>query len=159
MCFVFFFFGGIHFWNCTHSLSLKNRTKLFDLKQNFGLYEVETTEERQKFQWTREYRGMTLEVDKPVIEILLHASHPDIKEEPVKVEIYLVKEFFKKKKLLDEIVLTDNAWRAYKYSIPEEMGKEIILLIKVSRTWNPQRVLGIPDPRHLGVAVGEIVLY
>ena len=157
--FCILFFGGIHFWNCTHSLSLKNRTELFDLKQNFGLYEVEMMEEGQKFQWTREYGGMTLEVDKPVIAIPLHASHPDIKEEPVKVEIYLVKEFFKKKRLLDEVILNDSVWRTYKYSIPEETGKEIILLIKVSRTWNPQRVLGIPDPRNLGVALGEIVFY
>jgi len=152
-------FGGIHFWNCTHSLSLKNRTELFDLKQNFGLYEVEMMEEGQKFQWTREYGGMTLEVDKPVIAIPLHASHPDIKEEPVKVKIYLVKEFFKKKKLLDEIVLTDNGWRTYEYSIPEEIGKKVILLINVNRTWNPQKALGIPDPRNLGVALGEIVFY
>ena len=154
--FCIFLFSGIHFWNCTHSLSLKNRTELFNLKQNFGLYEVEMMEEGQKFQWTREYGGLTLEVDKPVLKIPLHASHPDIKKEPVKVKIYLVKEFFKKKKLLDEIVLTDNAWRTYKYSIPEEIGEKVILLIKVSRTWNPQRVLGIPDTRHLGVAEGEI---
>jgi len=30
------------------------------------------------------------------------------------------------------------------------------LLIKVSRTWRPLKVLGTPDPRNLGVAVGKI---
>jgi len=78
--FCIFLFGGIHFWNCTHSLSLKSRTELFDLKQNFGLYGIEMTGEGEKFQWTREYAGLTLEVDKSVLKIPLHASHPDIKE-------------------------------------------------------------------------------
>jgi len=68
-----------------------------------------------------------------------------------------VKEFFREKRLLDEVILADNAWRTYEYSIPEEVGKEVILLINVSRTWNPQKELGIPDPRRLGVALGEIV--
>jgi hypothetical protein len=31
-----------------------------------------------------------------------------------------------------------------------------MLLFKVNRTWQPLRVLGTPDPRNLGVAVGEI---
>jgi hypothetical protein len=127
------------------------------LKQNFGLYGVEVMDEGQKFQWTREYGGLAVEVDKPILKIPLHASHPDIKENPVKVEIYLVKDFFKEKKLLDEIVLTDNAWRTHEFPIPEELGNEVILLIHVSRTWNPQKELGVPDSRHLGVAVGEIL--
>jgi hypothetical protein len=153
-----FLFSGIHIWNCTHSLSLKSRTKMFGLKQNFGLYGVEVTDEGKKFQWTREYGGLTLEVDKPVLRIPLHASHPDIKENPVKVEIYLVKDFFKEKTLLDEIVLSDNAWGTHEFPIPQELGNEVILLIHVSRTWSPQKELGVPDSRRLGVAVGEIVL-
>jgi len=39
---------------------------------------------------------------------------------------------------------------------PEEVNQEVILLFKVSRTWNPLKVLGTPDPRNLGVAVGKI---
>jgi O-antigen ligase len=151
-----FLFGGFHFWNCTHSLSLKNRTELFGLKQDFGFYQVETTEEGQKFRWTREYGGLTLKVEKPVLKIPLHASHPDIEKDPVSVGIYLVKEFFKEKRLLGEVVLSDSGWRTFAYSIPEEVGKEAILLIEVSRTWNPQKELGVPDPRRLGVALGEI---
>jgi hypothetical protein len=38
----------------------------------------------------------------------------------------------------------------------EEVGEEVILLFKVSRTWNPLKVQGTPDPRNLGVAVGQI---
>lgn len=153
-----FLFVGIHLWNCTNSLSLKTRTKRFDLKQDFGFYETETTEEGRKFQWTREYGGKTLAIEKPIIEVPLLASHPDIVERPVGVRIYLVKEFFKQKRLLDEITLRRSVWKTYEYSLSEEVGNEVILLIKVSRTWNPQKAKGTPDPRDLGIAVGEIVL-
>lgn len=153
---VIFLFAASHFWNCTHSLSLKNRTELFGLKQNFGFYGTEMIGKGQKFQWTREYAGLALEVDKPVLKIPLHASHPDIKTNPVKVKVYLIKEFFRKKRLLDEIVLDNNGWKTYEFSLPEEVGEEVILLIRVSRIWNPQKLTGIPDPRNLGVAVGEI---
>jgi len=149
-------FGGVHLWNSTHSLSLKSRTEQFGLKQDFGLDKIEKTNDGREFRWTREYGGLTIKVGNPVIEIPLLASHPDIKENPVKVKIYLIKDFFKQKRLLDEIILTKNRWGTYEYHIPEEVNQEVILLFKVSRTWNPLKTLGTPDPRNLGVAVGKI---
>jgi len=149
-------FGGLYGWHCVHSLSLRSRTGLFDIKQDFGFYQLETTKEGRKFQWAGEYGGKELEIQGPVIRIPLHASHPDIQRRPVTVKIYLVKNFFKERKLLDEITLDQNLWKTYEYSLPEEVGRKVILLIEVSRTWNPQKVLGVPDPRNLGVAWGEI---
>ena len=90
------------------------------------------------------------------MEVPLLATHPDIEEKPVKVKIYLIKDFFKEKKLLKELVFTRNVWQTYRFEIPEEIGQEVILLIEVSRTWVPQKILGVPDPRKLGVALGEI---
>jgi hypothetical protein len=149
-------FGAVHLWNSTHSLSLKSRTEQFNLKQDFGFYEHEKTNDGKEFRWTRSYGGLTLKIEKPVIEIPLLASHPDIERNPVRVKIYLVKDFFRHKKLLDEITLTKSVWNTYEYSIPQEVGQEVILLIKVSRTWNPLKTFGTPDPRNLGVAVGKI---
>jgi hypothetical protein len=150
------FFSGAHLWNSAHSLSLKDRTEKVGFRQNFGFYQWEKIEDGREFRWTRGYGGIALQVNRPIMRIPLHASHPDIEKKPIKVEIFLVKNFFRQKKLLAEMTLTDNLWKTYEYSIPEEMGEEVILLIKVSRTWNPQRVRGIPDPRNLGVAVGRI---
>jgi len=149
-------FSGVHLWNSTHSLSLKGRTEQLDLKQNFGLYQKEKTNDGKEFNWTRSYGGLTIKIEKPVIEIPLLASHPDVRKNPVKVKIYLIKDFFKKKKLLAEIIVPESIWKTYEYEVPEEVNQEVILLIKVSRTWNPQKVLGVPDPRNLGVAVGKI---
>ena len=151
-------FTGVHLWNSTHSLSLGSRRAKFNLTQDFGLYETEETSEGRGFRWTRGYGGMSIKIEKPVIQIPLLASHPDIMKNPVKVKIFLIKDFFKQKKQLDEIVLTQSTWKTYEYHVPEEVNQEVILLLKVSRTWNPLKVLGTPDPRNLGVAIGKIDL-
>ena len=149
-------FAGVHLWNSTHSLSLKSRTEQLGLRQDFGFDKLEKTRDGREFRWTRSYGGLTLKIEKPVIEIPLLASHPDIRKNPVTVKIFLVKDFFKKEKLLDEIILKDSNWKTYEYSISEEVNQEVILLIKISRTWNPLKTIGTADPRNLGVALGRI---
>jgi len=69
----------------------------------------------------------------------------------------VVKDFFKKRRLLDEIVLSQNTWENYTYSLPDDVGRDIILLFKISRTWNPMKTFGTPDPRNLGIALGVIM--
>jgi hypothetical protein len=150
------FFGALHLWNSTHSLSLKSSTERFGIKQEFGLDKLEKTKDGREFRWTREYGGMTLKIEKPILRLSLHASHPDIQKEPISVKIYLVKEFFKHYRLLKEIPLNRNDWQDVTLSVQEELGQEVILLIKVSRTWNPLKTNGTPDPRNLGVAISRI---
>jgi succinate dehydrogenase hydrophobic anchor subunit len=149
-------FSAIHLWNSTRSLSLESRTVKYGLNREFGLDKLEKTDVGHEFRWTREYGGMSLKIEKPVLVVPLHASHPDIRKKPVRVRIYLVKDFFKQKKFLKEITLTQNDWQDIVLSVPEDVGQEAILLIKVSRTWNPLKTTGVPDPRNLGVAVGKI---
>ncbi len=149
-------FTGLQLWNSTHSLSLEQRTEQFDLQQNFGFYDTEITPQGKEFRWTQKNAGITLEVKKPVLSIPLHASHPDIQEKPVKVKIFIIKDFFREKVLLDEIVLNKSTWETYEYKIPAEIKEEVILLFKVSRTWNPWKTTGALDTRNLGIALGEI---
>ncbi|MCJ7581799.1 MAG: O-antigen ligase family protein [Candidatus Aminicenantes bacterium] len=149
-------FGIVFLWNSTHSLSLRHRYKEFDLNQNFGLGKTEQTEDGRIFQWTREYGGLPLKITRPIIQIPLLASHPDIKENPVTVKIFLVKDFFKEKMLLGEIVMTKEEWKTYEFELSPALDQDVLLLFKVSRTWNPQKALGVPDPRNLGVAIGSI---
>jgi len=93
-----------------------------------------------------------------VVEIPILASHPDLRTNPVKVRIELVKDLFKQKKLLAEITLRESSWKIFKYNLRKELGQKIILLFQVSRTWNPKKSLGADDSRDLGIALGKIRL-
>ncbi len=148
--------GGVHLWHSTHSLSLKSRAEKFDIQQDFGFYQQEGTPGGREFRWTQKAGGKTIEIEKPVLSIPLHAAHPDIQKNPIHVKLFLAEGFFREKKLLDKITIDTARWNTYEFYVPEEIGKEVILLIEVSRTWNPMKEKGIPDPRELGVAVGEI---
>lgn len=153
---VLVLFAGFSVWSSTHSLSLEHRTEKFDLKQNFGFYSPEQTPAGKTFQWTGKSAARTFRIEKPVISFSIHASHPDIQDNPVTVRIYLINNFFREKRRLDEVVLQDRKWKQLRYTLPEEKGQEVMLLFKVSRVWNPWRSSGIKDIRNLGVAAGEI---
>jgi hypothetical protein len=149
-------FGAVYCWHSTHSLSLESRMEKFAIPQSFGLYPLENTADGKVFQWTQKVSGQTIRIVKPVLSIPLHASHPDIQENPVQVRIFLVTDFFKEKTLLGSITIMHSGWNEYEFLVPGKIGEEAILLIEASRTWNPMEVKGISDPRELGVAVGEI---
>jgi hypothetical protein len=148
--------GASLLWNSTHSLSLASRTKLLGLKQDFGFYQQEKTNDGIEFRWTREYGGTTIKIQEPLMRIPLLAAHPDIQKKPVEVKIYLVEDFFKHKELLGALALTQGIWQTYEFDVSRKLGQEVILLVKVNRTWNPLKTLGTPDPRNLGVAMGKI---
>lgn len=153
---VIFVSGSTLLWNSTHSLSLARRTKELNLPREFGLDKLEKTADGREFRWTREYGGIPLKIEKPILIVAIHASHPDIQKKPVNVRIFLVEDFFKHKRFLKEITLTQNDWQDVVLSVPADLGQEAILLLKISRTWNPLKTTGVPDPRNLGVAVGKI---
>jgi len=153
---VLIVFCGLHLWNSTHSLSLAARTKTFNLDRSFGLGRVEKTRDGREFRWIADAAGIPVKIDKPVLVVPIHASHPDIAARPVTVRFQLVKDFFKTKKVLKEILLTDQMWKEIEIPLETEIGNDAVLLITVSRTWNPLKTTGVPDPRDLGIAVGEI---
>jgi len=149
-------FGIVGLWQSSHSLSLKSRTELFGIEQAFGFYGQEETEDGRPFQWTGKTAGMTLAIEKPVMRIPLLASHPDLSKEPLRVEIFIVKDFFREKRRLEAITIRENFWKTYRFELDEDIGHQAMILFQVSRTWNPLKTSGIPDARHLGVAVGSI---
>jgi hypothetical protein len=149
-------FSGIHLWNSTHSLSLKTRTKTLGIIQDFGMDKVENTADGREFRWTREYGGIPLKISKPVLVVPIQSAHPDIVKNPLKIQFVLVKELFKHQRLIKETTIIDNNWKNFELSVSADLGQDAILLIKVSRTWNPKKVFGVNDSRNLGVAVGKI---
>jgi len=153
---VILIYGAVHLWNSTHSLSMQSRTEKLGLVQDFGLYAPEKTPDGRHFRWTREYGALPVKIEKPVLSVPILSGHPDIVKNPITVRFFLVKGLFKSTRLLKEITITDNDWRNVDLLVADEIGREAILLLRISRTWSPQKVSGIPDPRNLGVAVGNV---
>jgi O-antigen ligase len=149
-------FSGTLLWNATHSLSLVSLTKKYQFENHFGFYEMEKTPEGIAYEWTKQNAGMTVDIKKPVMGIRIRASHPDIAQKPVHVSIYLLRDSFRERRLIDEIVLKNSDWVGRAYFLPNDVDQRRVLLFKVDRTWNPKKVLGVPDPRELGIAFGKI---
>lgn len=149
-------FSGIHLWNSTHSLSVRDRTELFSWKQNFGLYEPETDFRGFNFRWLNKNAGITVEKLGNILVLPMMASHPDIDKNRIKAKIYLADHSFHNKRLLSEIRFKDNTWKYYEIRLLNQNTKMISLVIETNRTWSPFKYLKIPDQRNLAVGLGDI---
>ncbi|MFC2163897.1 O-antigen ligase family protein [Acidobacteriota bacterium] len=152
---VIFVFAACHTWNSLHSLSLQERTRRFNLPQTFGFYQNESAAGRE-FRWTGKSAGITCKVEKPLLIIPIQASHPDIHQNPVLVDIFLTRNLLKEKELLASIELKMPAWQYFRYDLTRELGSEVMIVFRVSRIWQPHKELGTTDKRKLGIAVGKI---
>lgn len=139
----------------TTSLSIKNRTEKFGWEQDYGFHRWENYE-KGSFRWTKKGAGFEMFLSSQFFTIDFNASHPDIEKKPVKVRILISENPFKKKEKLDEFTLMEKGWKKKGYSVKELEGKKAFISIEVSRTWNPMRELGVPDPRNIGVGIGKI---
>lgn len=153
--FVIFIYILSLFWASTHSLSLGFRTRHFNLFQEFGLDRVEKTSGGQEFRWSEKTAALPLKITGAHLVIPLHVSHPDIHQKPVEVKLALLDSSLRYHRFLGKIDFNDHNWLEAEFDLTEEMGTHKILLIKVSRTWNPYRLAKIQDLRNLGVAVGR----
>ncbi|MFB0564481.1 MAG: O-antigen ligase family protein [Candidatus Aminicenantaceae bacterium] len=148
-------YGAVHLWNSTHSLSINSETKTYGWTQNYGLYGVEEDNRGFLFQWAKKSAGITVENLGPILVIPMVASHPDIEEYPVKVKVFSANKYFRKKKLIKEIVLKKREWLDTEFSGPYLSEKKMYLVFETDRTWQPLKYLGAPDPRALAVGLGE----
>jgi O-antigen ligase len=142
-------------WASTHSLSLSYRTKHFNLLQEFGLDRVERTAGGQEFRWSGKTAALPLHISGNHLVIPLHVSHPDIHQKPVEVKLALLDANLRYHRFLGQILFKDHNWHEAEFDLSKEIGTDKILLIKVSRTWNPYRQAKIKDLRNLGVAIGR----
>lgn len=149
------FFGAFHLWNSTQSLSIENRTEKFGWNQNFGIYQLENDNRNFYFHWTKKISGIAEDLMGPTVVIPMMASHPDIKNNPVEVSIFLADHYFKRKKLIKKVVFEENIWVDFKYQIQDMSGNKIYFVFDANRVWRPLEYSGAPDPRSLAIALGR----
>jgi len=148
-------FGSIHLSNSLGPLSIRARTKTFGWSQDFGFYQPEMDPRGFSFRWAKKHAGITIRKMGDVLVIPLLASHPDKGKKPVMVKVFLADPGFRKKKLIQELFLKNTTWTNFTYSLADLKGEDIYLLFETSRDWQPLKVLGVPDPRNLAVALRE----
>ena len=100
-----------------------------------------------KFRWTGLRASMNIKDRfKNGVTLFLLSSHPDVVNNPVRVEI------LSDGRRIEEIVFTENQWKKI-YINPNTLGISNVLTLQVSRTWNPKLFELSEDYRDLGVAV------
>ncbi|MBN2410000.1 MAG: O-antigen ligase family protein, partial [Candidatus Aminicenantes bacterium] len=148
-------FGAAHLWNSTHSLAVNNRAARFDWEQDYGFYEIEKDNREFYFRWARKSAGLAVDNWGATLVIPMLASHPDIRENPVTVRVFLADAYFRKTSVIGERLLNESRWQDFEFRVPEAAGEKIFLVFETDRSWQPSKITGIPDPRHLAIGLGE----
>lgn len=146
-------FGGVHFWNSAHSLSIIERTKTYGWDQNFGIYSLEKDEKGEVFFWTKRTAGNTVDHLGDSLVLPIRASHPNIARYPVKVSLYAADEYFKRKDLVSDRELIHNDWVEVELRTSALFEKKIHFIVEASRAWQPSRHSNSQDPRWLGIGM------
>jgi hypothetical protein len=54
------------------------------------------------------------------------------------------------------MTIDKNDWVNYKFTLPDISEGKIHLVFESSRSWQPLKYLGVPDPRNLAIALGNV---
>jgi O-Antigen ligase len=149
-------FAASHLWNSTHSLSIAARSERFGLRQEFGLGAIEKTADGRFFRWSEGAAAVPIRVESPRLVLSLQAAHPDIVERPVWVRIEIMSPSFRNREAAAEVEFRDHSRHEAVLEAGRWAGRDALLLIRVSRTWSPKKMLGVSDARNLGIALGQI---
>lgn len=148
-------FAVLNLWNSTRSLSLPARTRLFGLKQEFGFYPPERDAAGREFRWTGKSAGFSVRLDRPEFRILLSPPGNSTARGPIYVSVDFSSDFLRHRVRLGTVAL-NGGWEEFAFPLPRTEARDGLLLLVVSRTYNPGKMTGSGDFRDLGVALGGV---
>lgn len=115
------------------------------------------------FRWSKEEAYQKVPLRKGKLKLTIRTNHPDVKEDPVKVNYEL------NGCLKETITLNNHDWHEVvidpselpEWALPDwhpSLLEEVtgILRFQISRTWVPAEEIGSDDDRELGIAVSEV---
>jgi len=114
-----------------------------------GFYYREKWPDGTYYRWTDKEALIKLKKG-GLVELTFICSHPDVEMNPVFLSVSLGSSD------LDKISFIRKGAITRRYYIPETITKNMELIFKISRTWNPKKMGVNLDKRNLGVAVSEI---
>ena len=114
-----------------------------------GFYPWEQAPDFGEYRWTHRQASTLIPATQPRLRLRLKVHHPDVKENPVKVQIWIDNQ------PAATVWLRDNAPLMQDISLPQGGDRQqVVLTIQADRSWQPHAD-GHGDPRILGVAVGK----
>ena len=114
-----------------------------------GFYYREKWPDGAYYRWTDKEAHIKLR-NGGLVELTFICSHPDVEMNPVFLTVSLGTSD------LDRISFIRKGAITRRYYIPETTNRNIELILRISRTWNPKKMGVNLDKRNLGVAVREI---
>lgn len=147
-------FGLIHLWLSAGSLSIGGRAEEFGWRPSFGLGAWEDDGRGGEFRWTGRSAGFAARAEGPILILPVIASHPDLAERPVRVDVYLADRHFRKREQAAAAVFNQPEWRDLEVRL-SRTGTDVYLVIETDRTWSPRKELGVQDARLLGAGLGR----
>ncbi len=148
-------YSAILVWHSTHTLSLSHSAETYGWDQNFGLYANEQDEQGMTFNWTRKTAGLSFVNTGQKLILPIRASHPAIERYPVKVTVYRADAFFRRMEKIEDFRIDHTRWMEWSVSLARFSEGTLHFIFEVDRTWRPQELTKSPDPRRLGIALGE----
>lgn len=114
-------FAGANLISSWKHLSIPKRTEKFGWDQDYGFYGWEKDNRGLDFRWAKKDAGSRIKILGPKIGLLVHASHSDIERNPVRLNIYLADDWFRKQQLLCTFEFKDRGW--HRLEIPIQSDK------------------------------------
>lgn len=152
---VVLLYGSVHFYNSVRGLSITSFTKEFDIKQDFGLYQTEVDHRGFFFQWAKKTAGISLNRLGGSLVVPVGAAHPDLEQNPLKINIFLADKYFNRRALLTNVVFRQKGWMDVACEIPELNSDTVNLLFESARAWRPSKHGISHDPRELAIELGR----
>ncbi len=115
-----------------------------------GFYPWEQNPDWGRYRWTSRRAVAIIPVLEPHLQVTLWASHPDLQDRPLVLEIEVAGGG------RAEVEIADSEHRTVLLELPTDR-EWVVLSIEVARTWRPAEA-GSTDSRELGVAVAPWML-
>ena len=148
LCVVLVLIGGVVYLSNFESKGLAEKYELEVYREDpdkvryFGFHPLLDG----KYRWSGKRAAIDI-TGARMVEIDFKCETPGVEKDPVVLSVY------RDRVLLDTVSFSKKETVRKKYLFPEASGKTEELVLEVSRTWNPYKILGKYDRRDLGVLV------
>ncbi len=136
-------------------LSVAARSRAGGWEIRYGVGPAERDDSGRKFRWTGRSAGFVIPARGARCVLPVMVAHPDASRRPVVVRAWLEDSRFRRVAPLGRLEFRAPGWQDLEFAVPAGTGTGFRVAIETSRDWSPREMLGRPDARRLGAAIGN----